>query len=103
MKNSKKYDVVFYSQAETEIVEAANWYAIQRAGLEAMFAKEIDDTIETIMQMPFIFRVRYKNIRIARAKKFPYNVHYFVDKERDLIVITGVIHSCRKDAVELSR
>lgn len=37
----------------------------------------------------------YKEIRIAHAGKFPYNIHFFIDEPKKMVVITGIIHNKR--------
>lgn len=75
--------------------EARAWYKSQREGLENDFAAAIEQAIERITQMPTAYGVRYKNIRFAHPKVFPYNIHFYIDEAKEMIVITAIVHSRR--------
>jgi hypothetical protein len=53
--------------------------------------------------MPSAFAVRYKNVRIAHTKIFPYNIHYYIDEIKVQVVIIGIVHNKRNDALFLKR
>jgi hypothetical protein len=53
--------------------------------------------------MPSAYAIRYKNVRIAHTRIFPYNVHFFINEEAQQIVIIGVVHGKRKDALFIGR
>ena len=70
------YNIQFFDEVIFDIQEAKLWYKEKREGLETEFSWAIEDTIEQIIKMPFSYSVRYKNIRIAHPKVFPYNIHF---------------------------
>lgn len=45
--------------------------------------------------MPESYAIRYKSIRIAHPKVFPYNIHFYLDEEANSIVITAIVHNKR--------
>ncbi|MCC5929970.1 MAG: hypothetical protein JJU28_12045 [Cyclobacteriaceae bacterium] len=49
-----------------------------------------------ILKMPEAFAVRYKNIRIAYPKRFPYSIHFYLDDHQATVVITAIIHNKRQ-------
>ena len=53
--------------------------------------------------MPFAYSVRYRNVRIAHTEIFPYNIHFYIDEEKSHIVIIGIVHNKRKDALYIDR
>ena len=97
------YNIQFFDEVIFDIQEAKFWYKEQREGLEIEFSWAIEDSIEQIIKMPFSYSVRYKNIRIAHPKVFPYNIHFYVDESTELVVITAIIHNKRKPNVALNR
>ena len=51
--------------------------------------------------MPVSYAIRYKSIRIAYPKVFPYNIHFYIDEIDNIIVITAIVHNKRiQDFVE---
>jgi hypothetical protein len=53
--------------------------------------------------MPLIYAVKYKNVRIAHTKIFPYNIHFVVNEKEKQIIIIGIVHNRRKDAMKINR
>ncbi|MBL4754690.1 MAG: type II toxin-antitoxin system RelE/ParE family toxin [Flavobacteriales bacterium] len=49
--------------------------------------------IATIKTNPELFAVKYKQTRVAVVKRFPYGIHYVVEKDR--IVILAILHTSR--------
>lgn len=89
------YSVQFFDEVINDIQEAKIWYKEKRDGLEIEFAWAIEDAIEQIIKMPTAYAIRYKSIRIAHPKIFPYNIHFYLDEIANSIVITAIIHNRR--------
>ena len=53
--------------------------------------------------MPFAYSVRYKTIRIAHPKVFPYNIHFYINELEELVVITAIVHNKRLPTVVRER
>ncbi len=69
--------------------------------MEIEFSWAIEDAIDQIIKMPFSYALRYKSIRIAHPKVFPYNIHFYLDEVANTIVITAIVHNKRnQDFVE---
>ena len=67
------------------------------------FVLAVKQVISNIIKMPFAYAVRYKNVRIAHTKVFPYNIHFYIDEANHQVVIIGIVHNKRGDAVSLDR
>jgi hypothetical protein len=63
----------------------------------------LDEVRNDILKMPSAYAVRYRNVRIAHTKIFPYNIHFFIDETRKQVIITGIVHNKKKDALFLKR
>jgi hypothetical protein len=98
MYNSKYFDDVFI-----DIQEAKIWYKEQKEGLEGEFAFAIEKAIEQILKTPSAYSTRYKNIRIAHPKKFPYNIHFYIDEDLKTVVFTAIVHNKRNPKLAISR
>jgi len=53
--------------------------------------------------MPTAYAMRYRNIRIAHTKVFPYNIHFYIDETKAQVVIIGIVHNKRNNALFLDR
>jgi plasmid stabilization system protein ParE len=94
----------FYLDAvRNDIINARQWYAEQQNGLDIHFILAIKETVANIIKMPSAYAVRYKNVRVAHVKVFPYNIHFFIDEIKAQVIITGIVHNKRKDALFLKR
>ncbi|MBS1623002.1 MAG: type II toxin-antitoxin system RelE/ParE family toxin [Bacteroidetes bacterium] len=97
------YTVHYLDAVIADVHQAKTWYKAQRVGLEEDFAAAIEQAIERIAQMPTAYGIRYKNIRFAHPKVFPYNIHFYLDEARQMIVITAIVHSRRHPDVSQGR
>ena len=97
------YTELYLDEVESDIAVAKQWYAEQQEGLDLRFAAAVKETVSNILEMPSAYAVRYRNIRIAHTKVFPYNVHFYIDEIKAQVVIIGIVHSKRNDALFLDR
>ena len=97
------YKALYLDEVQNDVNSAKRWYAEQQEGLDARFSTAVKDALLNILKTPLIYAVRYKNVRIAHTKKFPYNVHFYFDETTETVVITGIVHNRRNDALYLDR
>lgn len=98
MYNSQYLDIVF-----TDVQEAKIWYKEQKKGLEMEFALAIESVIQKVLKMPTSYSPRYKNIRIAHPKTFPYNIHFYIDEVNKTVVFTAIVHNKRHPKFAINR
>ena len=97
------YKAFYLDEVENDVSSAKQWYAEQQEGLDTRFSIAVKEALLNVLKMPFIYAVRYKNVRIAHPKKFPYNIHFYIDKTNETVVISGIVHNKRNDALFLDR
>jgi mRNA-degrading endonuclease RelE of RelBE toxin-antitoxin system len=97
------YKVLYLNEVENDIAIAKQWYAGQQKDLDVRFAAAVKEALSNILKMPSVYAVRYKNIRIAHTKVFPYNVHFYIDETKEQVVIIGIVHNKRDNALFLDR
>ena len=97
------YQEFYLDEVENDIDEAKRWYYEQQTGLDVRFAAAVKETFTSIVTMPSAYAVRYRNVRIAHTKVFPYNVHFYIDEEKAQVVIIGIVHNKRSNALFLDR
>ncbi|MFQ3576992.1 MAG: type II toxin-antitoxin system RelE/ParE family toxin [Cytophagales bacterium] len=89
------FQLQYFDEVEADIHNAKTWYKEQKDGLEIEFATAIEKAINQILETPKAYSVRYKKIRIAHPKKFPYNIHFYIDEPNNTVIITAIVHSKR--------
>lgn len=96
-----KWQVVARPQAEDDVIEAADWYDTQSAGLGGEFIDEILTIFDDLETNPLLYCRRHptKNIRWRYPERFPYRVIYEVIDEKHLVIVAAVIHAARHDRV----
>ena len=97
------YKALYLDEVQIDIFIAKQWYAEQQKGLDTKFAASVKETLSNILEMPLIYAVRYKNVRIAHTKIFPYSIHFYIDETKAQVVIIGIVHNRRNDAISLDR
>jgi toxin ParE1/3/4 len=88
-----RYKLIIRPEAEAELLQAVKWYEEKIKGLGTNFLLNIEATIESILRIPEAYTPTYKNTRRALVRKFPFGVHYIVEKED--IVILAIFHARR--------
>jgi len=90
------YSIFLTKIAKHEITEAFLWYEEKQDNLGFRFEEHITDLIENIQRNPRIYQVRYRDVRIAFMRKFPYGVHFKINGTQ--IIVIGVYHTSRDSA-----
>jgi plasmid stabilization system protein ParE len=95
------WQVVARPQAENDVMETADWYDSQHAGLGAEFIEEVLTVFDDLAINPLLNCRRHptKNIRWRYPKRFPYRVIYEVIEDSRLVIIAAVVHAARHERV----
>ena len=97
------YKLLYLDEVENDVTAAKQWYAEQKKGLDERFSAAVKETLSNILKMPSAYAVRYKNIRIAHTKVFPYHIHFYIEETKTQIVIIGIVHNKKNNALFLDR
>jgi len=97
------YKIFYFDEVENDIAVAKQWYAEQQKGLDVRFVSAVKDALSGVLKMPTAYAVRYRNVRIAHTRIFPYNIHFYIDEAKMQVVIIGIIHNKRNNALFLDR
>lgn len=89
------YSLLYFDEVEADIHEAKTWYKKQQEGLDVKFADAVENVVMQILEFPNSYAIHYKSIRIVHPKKFPYNIHFYIDESNKTVIITAVVHSKR--------
>ncbi|MBN2580215.1 MAG: type II toxin-antitoxin system RelE/ParE family toxin [Pirellulales bacterium] len=80
----------YHSEAEAELIQAADWYEQQRPGLGDEFLDEIDSALLRICQAPESFGFIYADVRCHLVHRFPFGILYVLEPKD--IVVVAVMH-----------
>ena len=80
-------------EAETDLVEAFEWYEGRLPGLGLEFIRTVDSLFNSIIRNPQAYPVVYKTVRRALTRKFPYEVLFIEDANS--VAILAVFHARR--------
>jgi hypothetical protein len=89
------YKVIVDTNAYLDIIDSIEWYNKAQLGLGLKFYKQVQSVFKCIRKNPLAYGIRYNTSHTATVKKFPFMVHYFIDAEKNAIVITSVLHTSR--------
>lgn len=85
----------FLPAARWDLIDAADWYERQSAGLGDDFTNQVENRVQEIATRPRLYggvkpAVRGREVREAPVHRFPYKVVYEVTAAE--VVIVAVVH-----------
>lgn len=89
------YRHIYEPSALVEYKKAISWYQERNETAADNFVKEVKEKIIMICDNPLRYRNTYKKLRETSLKKYPYSIVYFVDEEKQLIIVFSVYHHKR--------
>jgi len=88
------YRRVIAADAQTDIVEAQQWYEESQPGVGERFREAVARALQRVQERPFMYPVDFASdsadVRRARVKRFPHYVLYRV--RDDEVTILAVLH-----------
>ncbi|RYE12724.1 MAG: type II toxin-antitoxin system RelE/ParE family toxin [Sphingobacteriaceae bacterium] len=90
-----KYKLVYFDEVRQDVKEAKNWYRQIQPDLAKRFSTAIKESIFRLQKFPTSHAIRYKEVRIAHPKTFPYAIYYYIDEVASYIVIVAIVHTSR--------
>jgi plasmid stabilization system protein ParE len=83
------YHLSLSELVEADLEQAFGWYESRQAGLGVRFIEAIEAKLDQIVANPYLFAVRYKEVRWGSVKGFPYVIHYRIEQE--LVQVTAIV------------
>lgn len=87
------YQIIILPLAKSDIKEAALWYNKQRQGLGKRFTQQVRSKVKTIKVNPHAYRIRYNNVHTAIVDRFPFMIHFIIEEEQKIVIISAVLHT----------
>ena len=89
------YSIAYQPRALKEYEEAAAWYKERSIQAAENFDSGIKEKIDILRKAPTHYRKTYKEFREVQLYKYPFNIIYFVDEAKKLVVISSIFHHKR--------
>jgi toxin ParE1/3/4 len=80
-------------EAEADLAEAFEYYESQLSGLGDDFFGTVEQQLERIVANPAQYQVRYRGVRRAVMRRFPYAVLYLVEDQ--VVIVLAIEHQAR--------
>jgi len=93
--------VILRPRAETDIIEARNWYEERRPNLGLEFLDAVQRVLGAMAQHPTQYPAVYRDVRRALVYRFPYGVFYVVREGQ--IFVVACFHAKRDPALLVDR
>jgi toxin ParE1/3/4 len=77
-----------------EIENAIDYYALYSIDAPLNFITILKETYSILEENPFS-RIRYKNIRAVKIKKFPYLIYFVINETNSTVRILSCFHNKR--------
>lgn len=89
------YTTTLRKRAAIEYLEAIAWYKERSVLAAENFVKEVNEAITNIELQPVAYKNIYKHFYEIKLRRYPYSMIYFIDEEKNHLVITTVFHNKR--------
>lgn len=87
------YKIILREGAVDDVIRARFYYEKISNDLANKFLQSFKEKLNEIEESPLHFQMRYKSIRIASLKKFPFSIHFII--EGTTIYILKILHQKR--------
>jgi plasmid stabilization system protein ParE len=81
-------------EARSELAEAVDWYRSQHPDFGNRFLLAFLEAVNKLVENPYLFQRLDDDIRRVRLRHFPYNLLYFIQEDR--VVIVACAHAKRR-------
>lgn len=88
------YNIIVSPRAQKEIENAVEYYALYSVDAPLNFVTILKGTYDILEDNPFL-RIRYKNVRAIKIKKFPHLLYFVINETNNTIRILSCFHSKR--------
>ena len=88
-----EFSFLISEAAFNDIREAGKWYEKHRLGLSLDFELCLEGGFDDIRNNPIAVQVKYQNVRVKYIRRFPFGIHYIIDK--DTIYILAIFHTSK--------
>lgn len=93
------FKLIYASEVYQDLQQNIDWYNERQVGLGTLFFKSVKVQINRIKENPSSIAVRYKDVRCAKVKGFPYMIHFKIIPDTNTIKVTAVFSTHRNPKI----
>lgn len=86
-----RFNVIVNAPVINEIQKAVDFYKEKQKSLGPRFYNTTKKVLKSLEQDALLYQVKYKNIRCAKVKNFPYLIHYKVNEKENTVYVYALI------------
>ena len=79
--------------ALNDIQETFEWYELQMKGLGLRYKTQTKKQINSLKKDPYLFSIKYNEIRCRKIEKFPFLIHYLINEDNNVVTVFAVFHT----------
>ena len=87
------------TDALNDIQETIEWYELQLKGLGLRYKTQAKKQINSLKKEPYIFSIKYNEIRCRKIEKFPFLIHYLINENTKTVTVFAVFHTSRNPEI----
>jgi hypothetical protein len=87
-----------FPEAKEDTIEASVWYGLQRPGLDEVFERAVNLTLNRILSYPESAPCVFREHRSAVVREFPYKIIYDIDREE---IVVRAVWQAEQDPAKL--
>nr|WP_315221103.1 type II toxin-antitoxin system RelE/ParE family toxin [uncultured Flavobacterium sp.] len=76
---------------------------MQSKGLGLRYKNQTKKQINSLKKNPYLFSIKYDEIRCRKIEKFPFLIHYTIDDELKVVNVFAIFHTSRSPEIWKNR
>ena len=94
-----RFQLKIDTDALNDIQETFEWYEIQLKGLRLRYKNQAKKQINSLKKDPYLFSIKYNEIRCRKIDKFPFLIHYLINENTNSVTVFAVFHTSRNPEI----
>ncbi|MBE0424790.1 MAG: type II toxin-antitoxin system RelE/ParE family toxin [Lutibacter sp.] len=84
------FKVIYANEVFDDLQKAIDYYNSRKKGLGSRFYKTVKIQISEIQSNGLGYQIRYKTVRCAPLKTFPYTIYYSIHQDTKTIMVIAL-------------
>lgn len=94
-----RFQLKIDTDALHDIQETFEWYELQLKGLGLRCKTQVKKQINSLKKDPYLFSIKYNEIRCKKIEKFPFLLHYELNEILNFVTVFAVFHTSRNPEI----
>lgn len=94
-----RFQLKIDTDALNDIQKTFEWYELQLKGLGLRYKTQAKKQINSLKKDPYLFSIKYNEIRCRKIEKFPFLIHYLINENTKTVTVFAVFHTSRNPEI----